>query len=71
MKGDDIVLKYAVLKVTLSENPIGYNSQNLSELEDIINAQAERGYRLHTISMATLYVTGNRMQATMIFEKAD
>lgn len=42
--------KYVVLQVTLKEKLIGTASKNLSELEDVINKQADKGYRLHTIS---------------------
>lgn len=42
--------KYVVLQVTLKEKLIGTSSKNLSELEDVINKQADKGYRLHTIS---------------------
>lgn len=41
--------KYVVLQVTLKEKLIGTSSKNLSELEDVINKQADKGYRLHTI----------------------
>ena len=41
--------KYVVLQVTLKEKLIGTASKNLSELEDVINKQADKGYRLHTI----------------------
>lgn len=43
--------KYVVLQVTLKEKLIGTSSKNLSELEDVINKQADKGYRLHTISI--------------------
>ena len=42
--------KYVVLQLTLKEKLIGTASKNLSELEDVINKQADKGYRLHTIS---------------------
>ena len=38
--------KYVVLQVTLKEKLIGTSSKNLSELEDVINKQADKGYRL-------------------------
>lgn len=34
--------KYVVLQVTLKEKLIGTSSKNLSELEDVINKQADR-----------------------------
>ena len=41
--------QYVVLQVTLKEKLIGTASKNLKELEDVINAQAAKGYRLHTL----------------------
>ncbi|MGE4276921.1 MAG: DUF4177 domain-containing protein [Lawsonibacter sp.] len=65
--------QYVVLQVTLKEKFIGTNSKNLSELENVINAQAAKGYRLHTIatseSSSKGFGGGDRIQATMVFEK--
>ncbi len=44
--------QYVVLQVTLKEKFFGTASKNLGELEAAINAQAAKGYRLHTISTA-------------------
>ncbi|HEY9574047.1 MAG TPA: DUF4177 domain-containing protein [Lachnospiraceae bacterium] len=67
--------KYIVLQVTLKEKFIGTGSGNLIELEDVINKQASKGYRLHTISTASANSTGllggDRIQATMVFERID
>lgn len=64
---------YVVLQVTLKEKFLGTGSGNLSELESVINKQAEKGYRLHTISTANGgskgFAGGDRIQATMVFEK--
>lgn len=64
---------YVVLQVTLKEKFLGTGSGNLSELETVINRQAEKGYRLHTISTANGgskgFAGGDRIQATMVFEK--
>lgn len=64
---------YVVLQVTLKEKTFGTGSGNLTELEDVINKQAAKGYRLHTISTATGgskgFGGGDRIQATMVFEK--
>lgn len=60
--------KYVVLQVTLKEKLIGTSSKNLSELEDVINKQADKGYRLHTISTTS---GGDRIQATMVFERIE
>ena len=65
--------QYVVLQVTLKEKFIGTGSKNLSELEKIINEQAAKGYRLHTMSTASAQSTGwgggDRIQATLVFEK--
>ena len=65
--------QYVVLQVTLKEKFIGTGSKNLSQLEDVINEQAAKGYRLHTITTAagqsTGFGGGDRIQATMVFEK--
>lgn len=65
--------RYVVLQVTLKEKFIGTGSGNLTELEDVINKQAAKGYRLHTISTASAHSTGlaggDRIQATMVFER--
>ena len=65
--------QYVVLQVTLKEKLIGTTSKNLGELEDVINKQAATGYRLHTITTASAHSTGfgggDRIQATMVFEK--
>ena len=66
-------MQYVVLQVTLKERFIGTGSRNLSELEALINEQAAKGYRLHTISTASAksqgFGGGDRIQATMVFEK--
>ena len=65
--------QYVVLQVTLKEKFFGTGSGNLIELENVINEQASKGYRLHTISTATGgskgWAGGDRIQATMVFEK--
>lgn len=65
--------QYVVLQVTLKEKFIGTGSGNLTELENVINKQAAKGYRLHTISTANGgskgLAGGDRIQATMVFEK--
>lgn len=64
--------KYVVLQVVLKEKFIGKGSQNLSELEDTINKQCSKGFRLHTISTANGgskgFGGGDRLQATLVFE---
>lgn len=66
-------LQYVVLQVTLKEKFLGTGSGNLSELENVINAQAAKGYRLHTISTSNGgskgMMGGDRIQATLVFER--
>lgn len=66
-------MSYVVLQVVLKEKFFGTGSGNLTELERSINAQAALGYRLHTITTASSGSTGfgggDRIQATMVFEK--
>lgn len=66
-------LQYVVLQVTLKEKFFGTGSGNLTELEDAINAQAAKGYRLHTITTSNGgskgLAGGDRIQATLVFEK--
>lgn len=63
---------YVVLQVVLKEKLIGTGSGNLSELEKVTNAQAAKGYRLHTITTSSSgskgFLGGDRIQATMVFE---
>ena len=67
------MMQYVVLQVTLKEKFIGTGSGNLKELENVINAQAAQGYRLHTITTASAQSTGffggDRIQATLVFER--
>lgn len=64
--------QYVVLQVTLKEKFWGTGSGNLTELEDVINAQAAKGYRLHTCTTSNGGSKGlgggDRIQATLIFE---
>ena len=66
-------LPYVVLQVTLKEKLFGTGSGNLSELENVINDQVKKGYRLHTISTSNGGSKGlgggDRIQATMVFER--
>ncbi|HAN41966.1 MAG TPA: DUF4177 domain-containing protein [Sphaerochaeta sp.] len=68
-------LKYVVIQVTLKEKLLGTGSGNLTELENVINYQASLGYRLHTITTANGgskgLMGGDRIQATMVFERID
>ena len=64
---------YVVLQVVLKEKFLGTGSGNITELENAINAQAALGYRLHTITTAssgsTGFGSGDRIQATLVFER--
>jgi len=66
-------MSYVVLQVILKEKLWGTGSGNLTELEKAINAQAALGYRLHTITTASSGSKGlgggDRIQATMVFER--
>lgn len=48
---------------------------NLTDLEHVINAQAAKGYRLHTMSTSNGgskgFGGGDRIQATLVFERLD
>ncbi|KZE39638.1 hypothetical protein AVW09_03915 [Microbacterium sp. T32] len=62
-----------MLQVVLKEKFFGTGSGNLTELENVINRQAALGFRLHTITTASSGSTGfgggDRIQATMVFER--
>ncbi len=51
-------MEYVVLQVTLKEKLIGTGSGNLTELEKVLNNQAAKGYRLHTITTSSAKSTG-------------
>ena len=69
--------KYVVLQVVLTERFIGTGSgvSSLSNLQTAINEQAAKGYRLHTISTTSSgskgFLGGDKIQATMVFERID
>ena len=67
-------MNYVVLQVVLKEKLIGAGSKNLSQLENVINEQVAKGYRLHTFSTTSsgskgVLTGGDRIQATLVFEK--
>ena len=68
-------MQYVVLQVVLKEKLIGSGSGNLVELEKVINEQAAKGYRLHTITTTASGTKGvfggDRIQATLVFEKLE
>ncbi len=69
--------KYVVIQVVLTEKFIGTGSgvKSLTNLQKTINEQAAKGYRLHTITTAASgskgFLGGDKIQATMIFERLD
>nr|DAU71481.1 MAG TPA: protein of unknown function (DUF4177) [Caudoviricetes sp.] len=68
---------YVVLQVVLTEKLIGTGSgtSSLTNLQKVINTQAAKGYRLHTISTTSSgskgFLGGDKIQATMVFERID
>ena len=66
-------MEYVILQVILKEKLIGTGSKNLVQLEKIINTQAAKGYKLHTFSTVSSgsvgLMGGDRIQATLVFEK--
>lgn len=66
---------YVVVQVVLTEKFIGTGSgvSSLTNLQRTINDQAAKGYRLHTISTTSSgskgFMGGDKIQATMVFEK--
>lgn len=69
--------KYVVLQVVLTEKLLGTGSgvTSLTNLQNTINKQAAKGYRLHTISTTSSgskgFLGGDKIQATMVFERID
>ena len=79
--------KYVVLQVVLTEKFLGTGSgtksltnlqadtKSLTNLQAEINKQAEKGYNLHTISTSSSgskgFLGGDKIQATMVFERID
>lgn len=69
--------KYVVIQVVLTEKFLGTGSgvASLTNLQNEINKQAAKGYRLHTISTTASgskgFLGGDKIQATMVFERLD
>lgn len=69
--------KYVVLQVVLTEKLLGTGSgaASLTNLQAAINKQAALGYRLHTITTSSSgskgFLGGDKIQATMVFERID
>ena len=68
---------YVVKQVELNEKLLGGGSGifDLINLQNVINKQVAKGYRLHTISTTTSvskgFLGGNIIQATLVFERLD
>ena len=68
---------YVVQQVVLSEQLFGTGSSIvcLQELQDVINKQVAKGYRLHTVSTTSSgskgWCGGDKIQATLVFERLD
>lgn len=68
---------YIVLQVVLTEKLLGTGSDvfSLSNLQSVINKQVAKGYRLHTISTTASgskgFFGGDKIQATLVFERLD
>ena len=69
---------HVVLQVVLTEKLLGTGSgtASLTNLQAEINKQAAKGYRLHTISTTSsgskgFLGGGDKIQATMVFERID
>lgn len=66
---------YIVLQVVMTEKLVGTGSgtSSLTNLQTTSNKQVALGYRLHTISTTSSgskgFLGGDKIQATMIFEK--
>ncbi len=68
--------KYVILHATLDTKFVGGSLKGAPELEKVINAQAAKGYRLHTFDMVSaaespaggIKRTG-KVQVIMVFEK--
>lgn len=69
--------KYVVLQVILTEKLLGTGSgvASLTNLQNEINKQTAKGYRLHTISTTSSgskgFFGGDKIQATMVIERID
>lgn len=68
-------MRYIVKQMVLREKLFGTASVNPEETERMINEQAEKGYRLHSLSTVSSgskgIFGGDRIQVTMVFEKED
>lgn len=65
--------QYVVLQAVLNAKFIGGSLKSVPELEKVINAQAAKGYRLHTLTTVSANGTGlvreGKVQVVMVFER--
>ncbi len=66
--------QYVVLQAIVKVKPLAKGTANLTELEDVINDQASKGYRLHTIIPPSAAPKGlgnvlDRIDVTLVFER--
>lgn len=63
--------QYIVRQLVLPQKVAGSGSADLSELQSAINAQAAKGYRLHSFDTAPVPggMNNTHLVATMVFEK--
>ena len=65
--------QYVVLQSVLNAKLVGGSLKSVPELEKAINAQASKGYRLHTLTTVSASVTGlvreGKVQIVIVFEK--
>ena len=69
---------YVVKQVVLTEKLLGTGSSDscLIALQDLINKQVKKGYRLHSVSTTAsgskgFIFGGDKIQATVVFERLD
>ena len=69
--------KYIVVQVVLTEKLMGTGSgvMSLTNLQRVLNDYAKKGYKLHTISTVSSgskgFLGGDKIQATMVFERIE
>lgn len=73
IKGEPYVIKQVVL--TEQFFGTGSNATSLILLQGEINRQVKKGYRLHTITTTSSgskgFLRGDKIQATLVFERLD
>lgn len=66
-------MQYKTEQVILKEKFIGHNAKNLSELDDMLNSYARKGWTLSTMTTTIAGGTGlgggDRTVFTLVFER--